>query len=169
MSEYPQMFANGSIFPIPLVFSGVTATLPILYDINNADDILAEDHFFTPVVGESYDPAINRKYFVSYLCPFPVESGTALWIEDPGQLEGYEELEISCDGRDNDLDGFIDVPLVDPFTTKQAGVCAGKVKECKGQGGWVDDYSSISTYEIPEVSCDGLDNDCDGITDEGCS
>lgn len=31
------------------------------------------------------------------------------------------------------------------------------------------DYSKIPNYEATESTCDGLDNDCDGETDEGCS
>jgi len=33
---------------------------------------------------------------------------------------------------------------------------------------WTDVYSEIPDYEASETRCDGLDNDCDGLVDEGC-
>ena len=49
----------------------------------------------------------------------------------------------------------------------QLGVCIGSVKVCKGVEGWDEpDYTSLEGHEVEEISCDGLDNDCDGTTDE---
>jgi hypothetical protein len=49
----------------------------------------------------------------------------------------------------------------------QVGVCAGSIETCAQDNTWPGcDYSSINDYENPEASCDGLDNDCDGSTDE---
>ena len=51
-----------------------------------------------------------------------------------------------------------------------AGVCSQGVKVVCNQssGQWECDYKSIPNWEEDEHSCDGLDNDCDGQTDEGC-
>ncbi|NOY45879.1 MAG: hypothetical protein GXP50_10595 [Deltaproteobacteria bacterium] len=152
----PYLYANGITHELSFKDAGgrtldVTA---IAFGINNYDDLL--------MLGEAND------YLLAYVCPIPVENPSAEWFEDKTQLEGYEELEVSCDGRDNDLDGLVDLPLVAPLAAKQAGVCAGTVKTCKGALGWLDDYSGVPGYELPEVSCDGLDNDCDGVVDEGC-
>ena len=156
----PWIYSDGLYSNLNPVFSNGSAPSIIFADqINNSDDILARG----ANAGETL------KHFLMYLCPLPIESPTAQWIEDRNALEGYEEPEVSCDGRDNDLNGIVDFPLVALYTTKQAGVCAGMVQECKGAQGWVDDYSSIPDYEFPEVSCDGKDNDCDGVVDEGCS
>ena len=48
----------------------------------------------------------------------------------------------------------------------QAGVCDGTEPTCVGDA-WICDYASNSEYETTEALCDGVDNDCDGHTDEG--
>jgi Putative metal-binding motif/Beta-propeller repeat len=57
-----------------------------------------------------------------------------------------------------------DVPLAD----LQDGVCTGTKKVCNETTiQWEEpDYSQVSNYEATEISCDGLDNNCDGQTDE---
>jgi hypothetical protein len=82
-----------------------------------------------------------------------------------------------CDGVDNDCDGQTDESLgpLFPLCENQNVVCAGSVKTaslCQG-GAWLpcdtaDYMANNSSYESAEVTCDGLDNDCDGTTDEGC-
>jgi hypothetical protein len=73
-----------------------------------------------------------------------------------------------CDGLDNDCDGIVDDNLGTPTVTcLSKGVCAGTKPTCTGQNGWVCNYPS--TYEAIEdtkFGCDGLDNDCNGQTDE---
>ena len=99
------------------------------------------------------------------------------WQCDPAayfdQLALYEaEVELSCDGLDNDCDGEVDegiVALADSSCDKQ-GVCeaGGVAAECVtgGEGEWTCNYDDVVGHESVETKCDGLDNDCDGQVDE---
>ncbi|MEM9195315.1 MAG: sialidase family protein, partial [Myxococcota bacterium] len=76
-----------------------------------------------------------------------------------------------CDGLDNDCDGTPDDSPTPPTTTPAScaltqGVCAGRMPECQGPAGWACSFPA--TYQATESLCDGLDNDCDAATDEGC-
>ena len=121
------------------------------------------------------------------------------WV-DPNYdaIPGYEQVEITCDGLDNDCNGATDEGVLnacgtcglvpdevcdgvdndcDPATPDgsgevgadnpyQRGVCIGSTQSCLA-GVWQADYSGIASYELVEITCDGLDNDCNGETDEG--
>jgi len=51
----------------------------------------------------------------------------------------------------------------------QEGVCEGSQETCPESGFWTGecDYSGMEGYEEEEVTCDNMDNDCDGSVDEG--
>ena len=77
----------------------------------------------------------------------------------------------TCDGLDSDCDGLTDEELTPPACAEpDQGVCAGATaaRTCGGTDGWSDcDYGT--DYESgDELTCDLLDNDCDGSIDEGC-
>jgi hypothetical protein len=89
--------------------------------------------------------------------------------------------EVCGDGHDNDCDGLTDDYDPDCFECNpgetsdcdvQLGVCAGSQKTCSEQGKWGTcseaEYNYTGNYQAEETKCDGLDNDCDGETDEGC-
>jgi hypothetical protein len=71
----------------------------------------------------------------------------------------------ACDGLDNDCDGTVDEGNPDggdACNTGFPGVCAAGTEVCTG-GSLVCDQNVAPSSE----ACDGLDNDCDGSTDEG--
>jgi len=72
-----------------------------------------------------------------------------------------------CDGLDNDCDGAVDEGNPgggSPCDTGLQGVCAEGTMQC--QGGSLNCVQNV--YPSTEVCGNGLDDDCDGVIDNGC-
>ncbi len=80
----------------------------------------------------------------------------------------------TCNGIDDDCNGEVDegcncIDGTEQLCDLQEGACAGSTRICVN-GEWpVCDQNNFSQYyELIETSCsDGIDNDCDGVTDIG--
>jgi hypothetical protein len=95
--------------------------------------------------------------------------------EDNNCTGKYEEQEITNDDLDNDCDGIVDEGLQCILGDQRLcgyndeGVCVYGIQYCSQDGYWgYDCIGANFPEEIPdETSCDGKDNDCDGLVDEG--
>src|SRR6185295_17890427 len=81
--------------------------------------------------------------------------------------------EVCGDGIDNDCDGVVDngcvcaAGAVEACNTGLLGACAAGTHQCNATGmGWSDCVADAEP--IAEVCGDGIDNDCDGVVDDGC-
>ncbi len=116
-------------------------------------------------------------------------TGTAMDCDDSegtcgdGCHPGPDAPEEICDGYDNDCAGGTDVGMAPLLCEQQSGVCAGALHpeaDCDG-GVWnacqAATYTAHATaqgggaYEATadETLCDGFDNNCDGVLDDGCA
>jgi len=69
-----------------------------------------------------------------------------------------------CDGLDNDCDGDVDEDFVSSETSCGVWVCAATWVTSCTDGSIVDSCEAWTPADVD--MCDGLDNDCDGTTDE---
>lgn len=77
--------------------------------------------------------------------------------------QGYNTLEVCGDGLDNNCDGAVDEGCPCNYLGKTTGVCKQGKLDTQGQ------CVAPLTYQVQEICGDGLDNNCDGVIDEGCS
>ncbi|PKN54075.1 MAG: hypothetical protein CVU56_28520, partial [Deltaproteobacteria bacterium HGW-Deltaproteobacteria-14] len=77
----------------------------------------------------------------------------------------YDPLDASCDGVDNDCDGEADQGFGSHATSCGVGACAGNVGVETCVAGAKHDSCDQLAGALAET-CDGVDDDCDGNTDE---
>ncbi|MBL6975130.1 MAG: hypothetical protein ISR64_05305 [Deltaproteobacteria bacterium] len=93
---------------------------------------------------------------------------------DYGAVPGWSAEEDTCDGADNDCDvevdeGFTLAGIPIGFQCDGKGVCGIGVVECAadGQSTRCSTDAGGSMDESHAETCDGLDNNCNGLTDDG--
>ncbi|MEM9860338.1 MAG: MopE-related protein [Myxococcota bacterium] len=123
---------------------------------------VADDGVLPGVGARCGDTNVGRCSFGSVVCvDGALECGGAL-------VEARSE---QCNGLDDNCNGVPDDGAAPPSSTPPscaltAGVCAGRTPVCNGSAGYACAFPD--TFQSVETRCDGLDNDCDSRTDEGC-
>jgi hypothetical protein len=90
----------------------------------------------------------------------------------------YNETETECDNLDNNCNNQTDEGLLNTYYADQDadgyGDLSNTIEDCTQPGGYVinfedcNDQNSSINPDATEI-CDGVNNDCDGQTDEGCA
>ncbi|MDO8528058.1 MAG: putative Ig domain-containing protein [Deltaproteobacteria bacterium] len=87
--------------------------------------------------------------------------------------ENTTSIEI-CDGLDNNEDGKIDIDpqtgekISKPCGGRSVGICRPGAQHCDAEKNSAQEHWSDCTGVVPKKNeqCNGLDDDCDGLTDE---
>jgi hypothetical protein len=122
---------------------------------NNCNDETDEDF---PEVGEACDSPADDDQCAEGLWQCNLEAGTLDCVGDEAQIETCNGLDDNCDGQIDELWPEKGLPCDGPDAdecTLGIWICQGEFKlECIGDS---------NQKEI----CDGEDNDCNGMTDDG--
>ncbi|MDY0062755.1 MAG: MopE-related protein, partial [Myxococcota bacterium] len=74
--------------------------------------------------------------------------------------------DITCDGVDDDCDDDVDEDVASVDTVCGTGACAATGRKSCADGQLADSCTPGSPLAVDDITCDGVDDDCDGQVDE---
>jgi len=143
---------------------------------NNCDGQIDEG-FIQQTYYEDFDgDGFGNQNISIFGCPRPgyTNDNTDCDDSDPNNFPGNIEI---CDGQDNNCDGLIDEGLMQTYFADLDGDGSGDANnslvDCSSPSGYVTDSTDCDDTDPNNFPgnaevCDGQDNNCDGIVDEGC-
>ncbi|MBF0107269.1 MAG: hypothetical protein HQM16_18315, partial [Deltaproteobacteria bacterium] len=126
-------------------------------------------------INDDCDEVVDEDYvFEETACGVGVCAETGLTTCFAGQVidscaptaPALADLDTDCDGLDDNCNGSADEGYEPPLITCGVGACASKgIKACVS-GALTDDCTPEEKLSANDATCDGVDDDCDGFTDE---
>ncbi len=90
--------------------------------------------------------------------------GAPTWRCDPSDVPGYNASDAACDDVDEDCDGATDEDYVPTDAPCEAGACTASAPTRCVDG--AVQSTCVTVVAGDDATCDGVDDDCDGATDE---
>ena len=163
--------ANGQGAPVCSADAGAAA-VEVCDGVDNDCDGLTDENEVNQILTRTCLPSPGGPHGLGWCQAGAQYCDLGSWSSCVGAEPAEPEV---CDGEDNDCDGGTDESDADPSQPLQTecfegpgaaqnqGVCRGGYKSCQAGS-----YGACSGQVLPSAElCDGLDNDCDGGTDEG--
>ena len=157
----------------PLINPGAAEIMSdgIDQDCDGNDSAGPQKRFFEDVDNDSFGTA-NFIMDVAATAPFTASQAGDCNDADPAINPGVPE---TCDGIDNNCDGIVDDGCAkyyedndgDNYGTGNYQMFPGGVFTAALTGDCDDANNAVHPGALE--ACDGIDNNCDGVTDEGCA
>jgi len=137
-------------------------------------DCADDDPSVHPDAAERCDDGLDQDCFAGDLsCAGLTDADQDGWPAevDCADLDGdvHPWATERCNGQDDDCDGLVDEgnPDASPTCGEDEGECSFGVEVCVNAAGSVGDVQCLGAVGPVDETCNGLDDDCDGETDNG--